>query len=143
MERTLRLLIVDDEQQILDTYQSYFKKRGFEVELANDGAEGLQKLRQGEFDVAIVDIQMPKMDGLKLAEQAITEGIDTSLIILTGHGDKEEAIRAINSGVQGWFEKATIKMDTLLQKVVEVAQVMPLDEVRRILSALPKDKNGA
>lgn len=138
MERPIKLLIVDDENQFLATCKSYFEKRGFEVALALDGEEGLNKLRTSEFDVAIVDILMPKMDGIALAERVVAEGIDTSLIILTGHGDKDDAIRAINLGVGGWFEKATIKMDDLLQKVNELAQVLPPDEIRRILSAIPE-----
>ena len=138
MERTIKLLIVDDENQILATYESYFKKRGFQVSLASDGEQGLNKLREGEFDVAIVDILMPKMDGIALAEHVAAEGIDTSLIILTGHGEKEHAISAINlGGVGGWFEKATINMDGLLQKVNELAEVISLDQVQRILSAIP------
>jgi len=140
MERKIKLLIVDDESQIRATYGEFFEKRGFDVELASDGQEGLSKLRQGEFDVAIVDIRMPKMDGGKLAERVVEEGIDTSLIILTGYGEKEDAIRAVNLGVGGWFEKATVKMDDLLHKVDELAQVIPLDEVRRILSAIPEEE---
>jgi len=140
MERKIKLLIVDDESEIRATFGEFFEKRGFDVELASDGEEGLGKLREGEFDVAIVDIRMPGMDGGELARHVVEEGIDTSLIILTGHGEKQDAIKAINLGVGGWFEKATVEMDDLLQKVNELAQVIPLDEVRRILSAIPEEE---
>jgi YesN/AraC family two-component response regulator len=137
MNRAIRLLIVDDETQILATYSSFFKKRDFQVETATDGKSGLALLIKGEFDVAIVDIQMPQMNGIELAEKVNTEGIDTSLIILTGHGDKENAIRAINASVGGWFEKASVKMDDLLKKVTELAEVIPIHEIRKILSVIP------
>lgn len=140
-ERKTRLLIVDDESQIRDTIADFFRKRGFDVEEAADGEEGLHKLQESVFDVAIVDIRMPRMDGVQLAERVAAEGIDTSIVILTGHGDKEDAVRAINAGVvEGWFEKPTMQLPEILQKVEELAEVMPLDEIRRILSTLPDEQ---
>jgi len=140
MERTTRLLIVDDESQIRETYGEFFAKRGFEIELASNGREALDKLAEGVFDVAIVDIRMPQMDGIELASRVAEKGIDTSVIILTGHGDKEDAIEAINLGVGAWFEKDKIEMDELLETVNELAEVIPLDEVRRILSVIPSEE---
>lgn len=137
MERHYNLLIVDDENEILNVYRDYFSKRGFEVDVAHDGLEGLRKLRQGDFEVAIVDIKMPKMDGITLAKKVYEEGIDANIIILTGHGDKDDAVAAINSGVDAWFEKHGIKLNELLERVKELAEVIPIDEMRRILSALP------
>ena len=141
MERPIKLLIVDDERQIRESYGDFFAKRGFDVELASDGEQGLNMLREGEFDVAILDIRMPKMDGLALAEAVSNEGIDTSLVILTGYGEQQDAIRAFNKGIiQGWFEKARIDTDELLQQVQKLAQVVSLDDVRRILSAIPGEE---
>jgi len=57
------------------------------------------------------DIKMPKMDGIKLIGKIKEEGIDTSLIILTGHGGEEEAISALNLGVDAWFGKSGIEQD--------------------------------
>lgn len=139
-DRKIKLLIVDDESGIRDTYREFFEKRGFEVDVAVDGEEGLRKLAAEAFDVAIVDIRMPKMSGVELARQVAGAGIDTSLIFLTGEGDKQDAVQAINLGVEGWFEKAKVNDAELLQKVNDLAQVIPLDEVRRILSAIPNEE---
>lgn len=140
-EQITRLLIVDDEQEIRNTYSEYFQKRGIDVATASSGEEGLQILRNEVFDVAIVDISMPGgMSGIELARYVDEEGIDTSLIILTGHGDKDDAIAAINVGVEGWFEKSSVKMKDLERAVYEAAQVIPLDEVRRILSTASQAK---
>ena len=141
MERPIKLLIVDDERQIRESYGDFFAKRGFDVALASDGEQGLNMLREGEFDVAILDIRMPEMDGLALAEAVSNEGIDTSLVILTGYGEQQDAIKAFNKGIiQGWFEKARIDTDELLQQVQKLAQVISLDDVRRILSAIPVEE---
>lgn len=142
MNRRLKILIIDDENQILATYKNFFDKRGFIVDTAENGEEGLTKLKNEEYDVAIVDILMPKMDGLTLVEKVSQDGIDTSIIILTGHGEKEHAIKAINLGiVEAWFEKATIRLEDLLEKVITVGEVIPIDEVRRILSKLPNNES--
>lgn len=141
MDRQYSLLIVDDEPGIRDNFSKFFAKRGFDVDTAENGLDGLQKLRSDEFDVAIIDIKMPEMDGIELARKIQEEGIDASIIILTGHGEKEDAVEAINIGVDAWFEKHKMgsveAMDTLLAKVKAVAEVIPLDTVRKILSDIP------
>ncbi|MDM8521918.1 response regulator [Desulfococcaceae bacterium HSG8] len=138
MEREYNILIIDDEKEILATYKDHFVKREFHVDTAHDGAEGLEKLKNGEFDVAIVDILMPKMNGIEMIRQAHEAGIDTSMIVLTGHGGGEEAIAAINIGVDAWFEKSGINMTDLFSKVKELAEGVSLDEIRRILSVIPE-----
>jgi len=107
MERQYKLLIVDNEPEIRDTYGNYFAKRGFIVDTAADGVEGLDKLLHDEFDAALIDIKMPKMDGIEVIRQALTDDlVDASMIVLTGHGDREDAIKAINYGADAWFDKS-------------------------------------
>ncbi len=139
MERNHKIIIIDDEDEILSIYKSYFCKRGFIVDTACDGSEGFKKLSEGEFDVAIIDIKMPKMDGIELIGKVKEEGIDTSLIILTGHGGEEEAINALNLGTDFWFGKSGIEMNKLLDKVKELSEGVPLDEIRRLLSVIPDE----
>ncbi|SEH07490.1 response regulator [Candidatus Venteria ishoeyi] len=138
MERQYRLLIIDDEDAILDPYQAFFRKRKFHVDTAHNGKEGLEKLHQDEFDVAIVDIAMPVMDGISMIRAAREAGIDTDFILLTGHGGEKEAVEALNLHVEAWFYKHEIELPELLEKVQEFAEGMPLDEVRRVLSVIPE-----
>ena len=138
IERQYRLLIVDDEIEICNTYRDYFVKRGFQVEIAQDGQEGLEQLRTGEFDVAIVDLLMPKMKGLDMIRQAREEGINTDMIILTAHGERDEAVESINLEVNGWFDKPGIEMPKLLKKVSELSEGIPIYQIRQILSAIPE-----
>lgn len=142
MEAQDRILIVDDENEILNTYRNFFVKRGFSVDVAHDGIEGLEKLRTRQFDVAIVDLKMPRSNGLEMIRQANTESIDTEMIILTGHGEKEDAIATINLGysvVGAWFEKSGIEMENLLAKVKQLLEGIPLEEVQRILAVIPEE----
>lgn len=137
MERKYKVLIVDDEEGILTEYKDYLSRRGFIVEVAHDGFEGLEKLREGEFDVAIVDIKMtPAMSGIEMIHQAYDAGVDTDMIVLTGHGDRADAIAAIKVGVSDWFDKTNIDMDKFFQRVKELAEGVPLDRIERILSVI-------
>ncbi|RKZ80464.1 MAG: hypothetical protein DRR19_23575 [Candidatus Parabeggiatoa sp. nov. 1] len=64
---------------MLTTFQDYFTKRGFLVDTASDGVEGLEKLRVDEFDVAIVDFKMPKMNGIDMISQALATDTDANI----------------------------------------------------------------
>jgi len=139
MERKYKLLIVDDDNHIRTTFQDYFTKRSFIVETASDGFEGLEKLRADEFDVAIVDMKMPKMNGIDMINQALkSDDTDANMIIIsTPHeSNKEDVIKALNIGVDAWFEKSELEMPQLLQRVTELAQVIPPEMVRRITSMI-------
>jgi CheY-like chemotaxis protein len=134
-----RALIVDDEASTRKELALLLQEHNFMVETAADGEEGLQKLLTDEFDVAVVDLKMPKMGGLEMIRKADAEDIDTYVVILTGHGDKEDAIAALRlqNTVKEWFEKPILDDDAFVQRVKEVAEGLPLDEVSKILSKLP------
>ncbi|MCK5521920.1 MAG: response regulator [Thiomargarita sp.] len=140
MERKYKLLIVDDDNHIRTTFQDYFTKRSFIVETASDGIEGLEKLRADEFDVAIVDMKMPKMNGIDMINQALkNDEVDANMIIIsTPHeSNKGDVIKALNIGVDAWFEKSVLEMPQLLKRVTELAQVIPPEMVRRVTSMIP------
>ncbi len=139
MESKIRILIVDDESQILKVYKDFLEKRNYYVDTASNGEEGFAKLDSNEYDIAIVDIQMPKLDGLQLAKKIQDKGIDVEVIILTGHGDKDHAIEAINLHVGGWFEKARIDFDKLHEKIKELSQPIADYELKKIFSKINED----
>jgi len=134
-----RALIVDDELPVRETLTLLLQEHHFMVETAADGEEGLQKLLTDEFDVAVVDLKMPKMGGLEMIRKADAKDIDTYVVLLTGHGDREDAISALRlqNTVKEWFDKPIRYDDAFAQRVKEVAEGVPLDEVSKILSKLP------
>jgi len=142
MKRPYKILVIDDEQGICDKIQKFFTKHGFIVETAFDGEEGLKKLRTNEFDVAIVDIRMPKMSGIEVAQHVYQEGIDTEIIMLTGHDDREEAVAAIKAHVTDWIDKDEVTMSLLLDKVLnkvqDLTEIFPPEEISRFLSSFPR-----
>ncbi|MDM8529629.1 response regulator [Anaerolineales bacterium HSG25] len=138
MEQIYNVLIVDDELGFLEKYSDILRRRGFEVQTAQNGLDGLEKLRQDQFDVAILDIRMPKMDGIEIARLIQVEDIDTGVIVVTGHGERNEAVKALNYGVDAWFDKSRLDMGQFVDKVRQVAEVMSPEEIHHILSAIPE-----
>jgi DNA-binding response OmpR family regulator len=138
MERKYQLLIVDDDPDFLTHYREYFVQQGFLVEVALDGLDGLEKLRGGEVDVALIDLKLPNLDGLEMIRQAHQEGVNTDMIILTEREEynKDDAVAAIKVGVRDWFEKTGLDLSKFFQRVKELAEGVPLDEISRILSVI-------
>jgi signal transduction histidine kinase len=101
----MRLLVVDDELGIREGCRRALTSRGFEVEVAENGPSGLHKLRQGSFDVMLVDAMMPGMTGLEMLQQArqIAPGIIG--IIVTGYATVELAVQAIREGAHEFIAK--------------------------------------
>jgi two-component system nitrogen regulation response regulator NtrX len=137
MERPYKILVIDDEKEACAEIQEYFTEEGFVIETAYDGEEGLKKLRTNEFDVAIVDIIMPKMNGIKVVQQAYQEGIDTEIIMITAHGDRNEAVAALNAHVQGWIDKDEITMPLLFKRVKEIIDFPSSEEIARLFGRTP------
>lgn len=97
-EMPWRLLCVDDEPNILSSLRRLFRQHGYQISVANSGAEGLQALEAQPFDLVISDMRMPEMDGAQFLEQVRKRWPDTVRILLTGYADIGSTIDAINKG---------------------------------------------
>ena len=112
------ILFVDDEVDLTRLMHRTYIDRGFKVEIANDGLEGLMKVEKVRPDLIVTDIMMPKLDGLSLAKavksKPETRGIP--IIFLTSKGDPRTLIDGINSGARYYLTKP-FTMQELLVKV--------------------------
>ena len=100
-----RILIVDDEASIRETLKEILTYEGYEVDLAEDGAQALEMLRKTEYDVALCDIKMPKIDGLELLDRVKGIADDVSFIMISGHGTIETALEATKRGAYDFISK--------------------------------------
>lgn len=115
-----RVLVVDDDQYIRELYEEVLKDAGFTVETASDGEETLAKLQQGGFDLTLLDIMMPKMDGLGVMD-AIKKSPPATpngpIIVLTNL-DHDPLIRdALSKGAVAFIIKADVTPDQLLEQI--------------------------
>ena len=100
-----RILIVDDEASIRETLKEILTYEGYEIDLAEDGAQALDMLRKTEYDVALCDIKMPKIDGLELLDRVKGIADDVSFIMISGHGTIETALEATRRGAYDFIAK--------------------------------------
>ncbi|MHB9028273.1 MAG: sigma-54-dependent transcriptional regulator, partial [Candidatus Latescibacterota bacterium] len=107
-----RILVVDDEQSMRDTLQIMLVKEGFDVDMAGNGREALEKFEHGEYDLIVTDIKMPELDGIGMME-SFRGREDTPVIIMTAYATKDQAIKALNLGAAFFIEKPFRKQEFL------------------------------
>ena len=99
------VLIIDDEKSIRSTLREILEYEKFEVEEAKDGEDGLEMLKKAHYDIAICDIQMPKLTGIEVLQKAVEEGIDCQFIMISAHGTIETAVEATKIGAYDFIQK--------------------------------------
>ncbi|MEQ9425411.1 MAG: sigma-54 dependent transcriptional regulator [Cyclobacteriaceae bacterium] len=100
-----KILIIDDEKSIRSTLREILEYEKFEVDEAKDGEEGLTKVKTGKFDLALCDIQMPKLTGIEVLQQAMEAGVDCQFIMISAHGTIETAVEATKMGAFDFVSK--------------------------------------
>ena len=100
-----KILIIDDESNIRSTLKEILEYENYEVDEAQDGKEGLEKVQANEYDVVLCDVRMPKMEGTEVLEKAMELGKDTQFIMISAHGTIETAVEATKKGAFDFIPK--------------------------------------
>ncbi len=103
-----KVLLIEDEASIRSVLKDILKDQkdlGLQIEEAKDGAEGLAKLENDHFDLALCDIKMPKMDGMEVLQKAKEKGITTTFVMISAHGTTELAVDATKMGAYDFLQK--------------------------------------
>ena len=109
-----KILIIDDERGIRNTLREILADEGHEVEVAEDGKQGLVMAQNKAYDLIFSDIKMPEMDGIELLENIVEsrkskveseEPIECPVIMISGHGDVETAVQALKLGAYDFLLK--------------------------------------
>lgn len=114
----VKLLLVDDEEDFRDAASSYFSRLGYDVASAADGESALAMLQDRDFDVAVIDIHMPRTSGIELLEQIRQDDAEMKVIMLTGGGTIENAVESMKKGAYDFLTKPAKlnELDLLIQK---------------------------
>jgi DNA-binding response OmpR family regulator len=112
----MKLLIVEDEVRISNSLKKGFSEEGFDVETALDGEEGLNKSLHGQYDVVILDLMLPKINGITILKKMRERKIYTPVIILTAKGSVEERVEGLDIGADDYLPKP-FSFDELLARV--------------------------
>jgi two-component system OmpR family response regulator len=101
----MRILLIEDDQKIASFIVKGLKAAGYAVDHASDGEEGLHLVLNEPYDVAIVDIMLPKLDGLKVIERMRKEKVNTPVIILSAKGSVDDRVRGLQKGGDDYLTK--------------------------------------
>ncbi len=123
--RPVRLLIVDDEAGFRETMKERFEHRGFEVSTAADAEVGLNLLAVQPFQLALLDMRMPGMDGLTLLRQAKDRWPFLEVIVITGQGSIDSAVEAMRRGAASYLTKPvrTAELDVAIDRALQHAEL--------------------
>jgi DNA-binding NtrC family response regulator len=121
MEHVIKLLIVDDETRFLNAIAQRLTKRGFDVRTAENGEDAIALARSEKFDIALLDLRMPGMDGGEVLRVLKEEHQYLEAIMLTGHGSLESAVELTKLGAFSYLPKP-YELDKLIQVLKEAYQ---------------------
>lgn len=114
------ILIVEDEHPLAHALELKFRHEGFETTIAEDGDEALKEVEKGHYDVILLDLIMPRMDGFTFLQEMKAKGVHTPTIILSNLGQDEDKSRAKELGAVGYF----VKSNTPIMEIVKQVQTV-------------------
>ena len=101
----MKILIIEDEKILADSLKTLLEGKGFEVEAVYDGETGKEYAELGIYDLLILDVMMPKMDGYEVARQVRSKRCSTPILMLTAKSEVEDRIKGLNSGADYYLTK--------------------------------------
>jgi len=119
------VLIVDDNEDLLETFAMILKRRGFCVETAKNGASAVDKFKEHDFDVTLMDIVMPEMNGVEAFRKMREMHPGASIILMTAYSEEELIQTARDEGAQHVIHKP-IRIDRLIELIKEAAASQPI-----------------
>lgn len=151
----MRILIVDDERSIRNSLSEILSDEGYETVVAEDGPSAIDKAGKERFDVIFCDIKMPNMEGTEVLERLRKDGVDSAIVMISGHGDIDTAVECIKKGAFDFIQKPldlnriliTVKNATERSKIITentnlkkkvfgqqmIGESLPIAHVREII----------
>ena len=115
MKPSAHILVVDDEAHLAAGIAENLEAEGYRTDVAHDGLAGLERLRAEPFDLVLLDVMMPNMDGLELCARLRSEGVQTPVLFLTVKGDAEDRVRGFEVGGDDYLTKPFHLRELLLR----------------------------
>ncbi|MFZ0611875.1 MAG: sigma-54 dependent transcriptional regulator [Desulfobacterales bacterium] len=138
--REYGILFVDDDKAILDLVKRYLTREGYAVDLADSGHKALSLLKKKNFDIVFTDFKMPEIDGIELLSAIKDRRPETEVVIVTGHGTMETAVKAMKIGSYDYLQKP-FKLDLLKLIIDRIVGEKLLKEERALLKSRVKERH--
>ena len=101
----MKILIIDDERSIRNSLKEILADEGYDVDVAENGAQGCQMVDKEKYSVVFCDIKMPEMDGLEVLDRFNEMGVESAVVMISGHGDIDTAVDCIKKGAFDFIQK--------------------------------------
>jgi two-component system, NtrC family, nitrogen regulation response regulator NtrX len=101
----MKVLVIDDERSIRGAMKEILMDEGYEVDVAADGAEGCAMAEKEKYDVIFCDIKMPEMEGTQVLDKLIADGVESPVVMISGHADIDTAVTCIKKGAFDFIQK--------------------------------------
>ena len=127
-----KILIIDDEENIREVLSGILEDEGYSVDSAKDGHEGLEKAESGIFDLVILDVWLPGMGGMEVLDKIKKSIFDIEVIVISGHGNIDMAVKAVKRGAFDFLEKP-LSLDKVITVVKNALKLEHLKKENREL----------
>ena len=109
----MKILIIEDEKLLAESLKTLLELKGFEVEVVYDGEDGAEYAETGIYDLLIMDVMMPKLNGYQVARQVRAHRVTTPILMLTAKGEVQDRIEGLNAGADYYLTKPFDNMELL------------------------------
>ncbi len=128
----MKILIIDDERSIRNSLKEILADEGYDVDVAENGAQGCAMVDKEKYSVIFCDIKMPEMDGMEVLDKFTEMGVDSAVVMISGHGDIDTAVECIKKGAFDFIQKP-LDLNRILITIKNATEKVSLVKETRIL----------
>ena len=128
----MKILIIDDERSIRNSLKEILADEGYDVDVAENGAQGCSMVDKEKYSVIFCDIKMPEMDGMEVLDRLGQMGVDAAVIMISGHGDIDTAVECIKRGAFDFIQKP-LDLNRILITIKNATEKVSLVKETKIL----------
>ena len=128
----MKILIIDDERSIRNSLKEILADEGYDVDVAENGAQGVMMAEKEKYSVIFCDIKMPEMDGMEVLDRLVQMGTDAAVIMISGHGDIATAVECIKKGAFDFIQKP-LDLNRILITIKNATEKVSLVKETKIL----------
>ena len=128
----MKILIIDDERSIRNSLKEILADEGYDVDVAENGAQGCAMVDKEKYSVIFCDIKMPEMDGMEVLHRLAQMGVDSAVIMISGHGDIDTAVECIKKGAFDFIQKP-LDLNRILITIKNATEKVSLVKETKIL----------
>ena len=128
----MKILMIDDERSIRNSLKEILADEGYDVDVAEDGAQGCAMVDKEKYSVIFCDIKMPGMDGVEVLDKMVEMGVDAAIVMISGHGDINTAVECIKKGAFDYIPKP-LDLNRILITIKNATEKVSLVKETRIL----------